>query len=95
VLWARVSDEVDQRFKANLNIKLRIRPDEWTTGTIVWIIDTAGEPKAVASALAELAKTQFKDTAVKMVVTDANGAPHVGELQTWFSKLSAARVSPE
>jgi hemolysin-activating ACP:hemolysin acyltransferase len=92
VLWASVSVETDQRLSASLTQKLRLRPEEWKSGEILWIIDAAGEPRAMAGALAELAHKQFKDKAVKLVLPDADGTPHVDELHVLIARARKAEV---
>lgn len=71
VLWASVSVETDQRLTANIGQKIRLRPDEWKSGDVCWIIDVAGDPQAIASALRQLAATVFKDKAVKIITAEA------------------------
>ena len=47
VLWARVSDDVDQRLTSNAGQAIRLRPEEWKSGSIPWLIAAAGEPRTV------------------------------------------------
>jgi hemolysin-activating ACP:hemolysin acyltransferase len=93
VLWASVSAETDQRLRANLTQKIRLRPDEWKSGEILWIIDAAGEPRAMAGALAELAQTQFMGKSVKLVITDNNGKLHIEYLHALLARV--AQTIPE
>ena len=86
VLWARVSDETDQRLSAEPGRRIRLRPDEWTAGDILWIVDTAGEPRAIAGALAELAQTQFNGKTVKLVMRGNDGKPHIEELHVLLER---------
>jgi hemolysin-activating ACP:hemolysin acyltransferase len=92
VLWASVSAETDQRLSASLTQKLRLRPDEWKSGEILWIIDAAGEPRAIAGALAELAQTQFKDKPVKLIMPDAVGKPHIDDLHALLARAVASEA---
>jgi hemolysin-activating ACP:hemolysin acyltransferase len=92
VLWASVSAETDQRLSASLTQKLRLRPDEWKSGEILWIIDAAGEPRAIAGALAELAQTQFKDKAVRLIMPGADGIPQVEELHAILARAAATEM---
>jgi len=57
LLWAGVSPEVDKRLSQSLNAPMRLRPDEWKSGDIVWLIETIGDPRA----LKELLKN-FRDS---------------------------------
>jgi hemolysin-activating ACP:hemolysin acyltransferase len=90
VLWASVLAETDRRLSANLSQKIRLRPDEWKSGDILWIIDAAGEPRAIAGALAELAQTQFKDKTVKLIMPGADGKPRVDELHALLARAASA-----
>ncbi len=85
VLWARVSAETDQRLTASSGQKIRLRPDEWQSGDILWIIDVAGDPQAIESALRQLAVTVFKDRPAKLVMADAHGKPSIAYLQDLIS----------
>jgi cytolysin-activating lysine-acyltransferase len=79
-LWASVSDEVDKRLSGNLNIPIKLRPDEWRSGDVLWLIDAVGEPNAVPHLLRQVEETVFKAREVKMRAVDANGRPIVGVL---------------
>ena len=81
VLWARVSAETDQRLTANFGQKIRLRPGEWQSGDIFWIIDVAGDPQAIEIALRQLSVTVFKDVPTRIVVADTQGQPSVAFLQ--------------
>ncbi|NOT72212.1 MAG: toxin-activating lysine-acyltransferase [Hyphomicrobium sp.] len=80
VLWASVSVETDQRLMANIGQKIRLRPDEWKSGDVLWIIDVAGDPTALAGALRQLAVTVFKDRSVKIVISDGPSQLRVADL---------------
>ncbi len=90
VLWARVSTETDQRLAASPAQKIRLRPDEWQSGDITWIVDAAGDSTAIAGALRQLAATAFKDTPAKIVMADAQGQPSVGLLQNVIARATDA-----
>lgn len=80
VTWAFVSEEVDRRLESQAGRLLRLRPDEWKSGTIGWLIDAAGSPEGVRHALRWLGEGPFKERVLKMVVRDAGGAMKVGTL---------------
>ena len=42
-LWASVSPEVDKKLSENLTAPMRLRPDEWKSGDILWLIEAVGE----------------------------------------------------
>jgi hemolysin-activating ACP:hemolysin acyltransferase len=88
VLWARVSDETDRRLSAEPARRIRLRPDEWASGEILWIVDTAGEARALAGALTKLAQTHLKGQTVKLVMPGPDGKPHVADLHTLLASAS-------
>ena len=55
VLWARVSADVDKRLEQIGRAPIRLRPDEWTSGDILWLVHAAGEPRFVRHVLKQLA----------------------------------------
>jgi hemolysin-activating ACP:hemolysin acyltransferase len=79
--WAFVSEEVDRRLQSNLSRGVRLRPDEWKSGDIGWIVDLVGDPRGIAGAIEWLKAGPFKEMAAKLVVDGgAVGAPHVETL---------------
>lgn len=81
VLWASVSNEIDQRLSTNPGERIRLKPDEWKSGAHLWIVDVAGDPRAIAGALADLAAARFRERQVKLVTSDEQGAPYVATLR--------------
>ena len=67
VLWARVSEEVDARLSAAPRYPIRLHPNEWRSGEVIWIVDAVGEPKAVQQCIDGLAKTAFEGKQFKML----------------------------
>src|SRR5206468_3354147 len=65
-LWARVSAEVDKKLSENLHVPIRLRPDEWQSGDILWLVDAVGDPRAVPQLLKQLLDTSFKGREVKV-----------------------------
>src|SRR5262249_38071220 len=59
-LWASVSPEVDRRLAENLNTPIRLRPDEWRSGDILWLIDAVGDRPVVPGLLKQLAGKHLK-----------------------------------
>ena len=59
VLWARVAPDVDARLTQNQRYPVRLHPNEWRSGDILWIVDAVGNPKMVQNIIAELAKSTF------------------------------------
>lgn len=77
VLWARVSADVDQRLAQVGGGSIRLRPDEWTSGDILWLVHAAGAPRFVREALRQLNETTFKGREVKVRARGRDGKPVV------------------
>jgi hemolysin-activating ACP:hemolysin acyltransferase len=82
-LWASVSAEVDKKLAENLHLPVRLRPDEWRSGDVLWLIDAVGDPRAVPQLLKQLVETRFKGREVKIRVPGENGkvtVQRIGEM---------------
>lgn len=79
-LWASVSAEVDRKLAENLTAPMRLRPDEWKSGEILWLIEAIGEPRVTAGLLKELSDKTFKNRPVRMRVRGKDGKPAVRTL---------------
>ena len=59
-IWARVSPEVDTKIKQQIEQKVfpvRLKPEDWTSGDIVWLLDIIAPTKLLATKLfSELGK---------------------------------------
>ena len=73
VLWASVSADVDKKLSENLHLPIRLRPDEWRSGDVLWLIEAVGDSRAVQQLLKQLVETRFKGRGVKMRVPGENG----------------------
>lgn len=72
-LWARVSDEVDEKLSANLDRPARLRPDEWTSGENLWLIDAVGAPAAVKAMVERLSEAVFEGRPYKLRARGQDG----------------------
>jgi hemolysin-activating ACP:hemolysin acyltransferase len=72
-LWARVSPSVDKRLSENLEKPIELKPNEWTSGSIPWLITLAGSTKALPAFVKQLCDQQFKGQQVKMRASDKSG----------------------
>jgi hemolysin-activating ACP:hemolysin acyltransferase len=77
VTWAFVSEEVDRRLQIDLTRQIRLKPDEWKSGDIGWIIDLVGVPTGVRQSLAWLKGGPFKERKAKSIVRDSKGQTRV------------------
>lgn len=81
VLWASVSAEVDQRISRTLDLPLRLKPQEWRSGDIVWIVEAIGDAKAIDVILQHLKQTELKDRLVRMRVSGKDGKTTIGRVE--------------
>lgn len=72
VTWATVSEAVDQRLEAGSGSG-RLKPNEWASGSIPWLVDAVGEPRAVAKSLRQLIDTRFSKSGLKTFDVDRGG----------------------
>ncbi len=81
VLWAMVSESVDQRLSQDLDQPMRLSPQEWRSGNIPWVMAAFGDTKVVGGLLQQLAANVFKSAPAKMRARNAEGKPFVGRLE--------------
>lgn len=79
-LWAWLSDEAEAKLEAGGH---RLRPDEWTSGNHLWLVDLVApfatpDNKMVEQMLADLMQTALKGRRFKFHRTD----PETGERTT-------------
>lgn len=72
VLWAHVSETVDKRLTSSGG-KPRLRPDEWTSGQIPWLIEVAGDTRAASMLLRTVVEQKFAKTGLKTMERQTNG----------------------
>jgi hemolysin-activating ACP:hemolysin acyltransferase len=80
-LWASVSEEVDKRLSESLLTPIRLRPDEWRSGEILWLIDAVGDPRAIPHLLRQLQETAFKERTAKIRTLGPDSRPVVTSLK--------------
>ena len=73
VVWASVSPEVDKRLMEGTSASFKLKPEEWKSGDILWLVHTAGEARFVGFVVDQLTKTTFKGRTVKVHGRDQNG----------------------
>ena len=73
VLWASVSPEVDRRLMEGGNASFQLKPEEWKSGDIPWLVHAAGETRFVRSVVDQMTKTTFKGRKVKVRGRDQDG----------------------
>ncbi len=80
VLWAMVSETVDQRLSGQLDKPMDLKPTEWKSGDIPWIVAAFGEPKIINQLFQQLSKNVFTKAPAKLRARDKDGKPFVGRL---------------
>ena len=88
-LWASVSPEVDQRLTENLNTPIRLRPDEWRSGEILWLIDAVGDRRVVPGLLKQVADNTLKGREIKVRGRGEGGKVEVKNLQVTLQQAAA------
>ena len=73
VLWASVSEEVDQRFTTDLGGPVNLAAKEWKSGNIPWLIAAAGDRRLIADMLKRVQSDVFKGQPMKLRSRDENG----------------------
>jgi hemolysin-activating ACP:hemolysin acyltransferase len=79
VLWAEVSEDVDRRLSAD-PAAFALSRKEISSGPIVWIVDTIGEPAALPQLLSQLREGRWKGRQVRVRALDDNKTPVVRTL---------------
>jgi len=80
VLWASVSAEVDKKLTENPGAPIKLRPDEWKSGDILWLIEAVGDARVVPQFLKELSEKALKGRSVKVRTRDKDGKAIVSTL---------------
>jgi hemolysin-activating ACP:hemolysin acyltransferase len=90
ILFARVSPEVDQRLSNSPAFRVRLKPEEWTSGNIPWLVEAVGEPAAVNALVKMLLDQRFKTTGLKTYSRGPDNKPIVGHLRAGDAAPAAA-----
>jgi cytolysin-activating lysine-acyltransferase len=72
-LWASVSADVDKRLSENQTVPIRLRPDEWKSGDILWLVDAIGDGRVVPALLKQLGEGAWRGRDVKTRVRKKSG----------------------
>lgn|GEM_PF-2641381 len=79
-LWASVSEEVDKRLSENLDRPIKLRPDEWQSGEINWLVDMMGDDKMKQSMFQKIKSELPEKSALKFRSMDDQGQVIVKEI---------------
>ena len=78
VLWASVSADVDKKLMETEAASFHLKPEEWKSGDILWLMHTAGEARFVQHVVDELMKTALKGRQAKVRGRDEAGKSKIG-----------------
>ena len=78
VFWASVSEDVDKRLSASLKDPIKLQPNEWKSGDILWLVDAVGDPKFTRALVKKLAEREWGGKSVRFKGRDKDGAVKIG-----------------
>ena len=79
-LWARVSEDVNKRLSENLDRPIKLRPDEWQSGEINWLVDMIGDDKMKQPMVQKIKSELPEKSALKFRAMDDKGQVIVKEI---------------
>lgn len=68
-----MSEDVDKRLEDNLDKPIKLRPDEWKSGDVLWVIAVVGDSRLLGAMLQNLQQNLFEGKAFKIRQTDKYG----------------------
>jgi len=80
-LWARVDAVTDKQLMQAVENPIRLRPDQWSSGDIVWLVDAIGPQQVIKEMLSRLLQKEFTGQDVKMASYDQSGVRSVRSLK--------------
>ena len=82
VLWASVSAELDKRLSAAPGQPIRLQPQEWKSGDMIWVILAAGDERVIQGMLKQLQEKEWADKKpAKIFARAKDGKPTVVTLE--------------
>jgi cytolysin-activating lysine-acyltransferase len=66
VMWATLSEEVEQRLLADESRKFRLRPEDWRSGDRPWLLEALGPQKAVVEMIKQVVAGPLKGRPLKV-----------------------------
>jgi len=93
VLWARVSADVDKRLSERLDEPIRLSPEEWRSGDILWLVDAIGDDRAIAGLVQDLRAKEWQGKPVKARLADASGQVRIRLIEPQSTPSGAAAAA--
>ena len=82
ILWARVSPELDSQITANIAEPIRLWPEQWTSGSNLWIVQAVGAQSALQTLIGHVQRGPLAGQVVKFRTQDASGKYIVATMGT-------------
>lgn len=93
LFWASVSLEIDQRLTDNFDAPVRLRPDDWRSGDILWITDMIGDMSTGHALVKSVVDSILANRTVKVRSMDGAGKRIVLEINSSGVKVLAPASS--
>jgi cytolysin-activating lysine-acyltransferase len=93
ILWASVSPEIDEKISSNLSAPIRLRPNEWRSGNILWITDIIGDLNAGHTLVRNVLNTTLARRTVRVRSLNRDGTPAVLEVSASTVSMVKTRSS--
>lgn len=90
LFWASVSPEIDQRLSANLDAPVRLSPDEWRSGDILWVTDMIGDMSTGHALVKSVLDSILAGRTAKVRSMDPNGRRVLLEINSAGVKVLVA-----
>ena len=91
VTWAFVSDDLDASLRES-TARPQLRPDQWKSGAIGWLIDAAGDAIHLRHAFEWLASEPFRERPLNIVSQDASNTRCVTTLENLLAEQSEMQI---
>jgi hemolysin-activating ACP:hemolysin acyltransferase len=93
VIWASVSDAVDNRLVLGTDRPMQLDKQEWKSGPNIWLIEAAGDARAVTALMNQLQNTIWAGKQVKMRAKKKDGKTGIRILNTKPAKDPARKAN--
>ena len=67
---------------------IRLSPEEWNSGDIVWVVASVGEGRVLSEMLKQLSRRDWAGKDVRIVVRPKDGKPAVATLSVQASEAA-------
>lgn len=94
LLWASVSPDVDKRLNTTSEVSLLMKPEDWRSGDILWVIETVGDPRALRPLLKAFRDQHPNGGAAKVRTTSPDGTVRIMELNALNLEVDAPSARP-